>query len=181
MNSNNWKTVSSKVVHKNPFMQIREDEVIRPNGSTGAFYVLDRPPFSVIIPLTSNNETYLVGQYRYALKLFSWEFPMGSVENKSYLEIAKQELKEETGLIANKWVPIGTYAVAPGHASQMTEVYVAKELEQQEAAPEPNEFLTVKKVTLQQLEQDIESGIIIDGVTLAAFYLLGIYLKSSKF
>lgn len=178
--SSDWKTVNSKVVYKNPFMAIREDTVIRPNGTTGSFYVLDRSCFSIIIPLTPDFEIYLVGQYRYALQTFTWEFPMGSVAGKSHLEIAKQELKEETGLTAKHWVKIGEYAVSPGHASQKTQLFVATDLTQGKSNPEPNEFLTVKKIPLAQLEEWISHGTIIDGVTIAAFHLLEVYLKSSE-
>ena len=171
-----WQTLNSKVVYENKFLSVHEDLVVHPNGTHTLYYVIDRGPFSIIVPLTPTNETYLVGQYRYAIKKYSWEFPMGSVKGKGYLDMAKQELKEETGLTATSWVRVGKFAVAAGHANQITEVFLAKDLTSGKAEPEENEVLEAKKVALADIPSLIKSGEIIDGVTISAYYLLTLYL-----
>lgn len=172
MNGENRQTLSSKIVYSNPFMRIREDDVIRPNGVRAPYFVLERGQFSIIIPLTKKNEIYLVGQYRYAVDFYSWEFPMGFVEGLKPLAIARQELKEETGLIAKKWDLLGKFHVAPGHSSQKAYVFVAQDLVEGEKEPEENEFLEVKKVSLNQVGEMIKKGKILDGPTIVAYHFL---------
>ncbi|RJR15484.1 NUDIX hydrolase [Candidatus Microgenomates bacterium] len=179
MNSD-WKTVGKKLAYENPFMAIWEYDVVRPNGKRAPYYVLTRHPFSVIIPLTPDHQTYLVGQYRFAISQYSWEFPMGSVTGKDPLAMAKQELKEETGFIAKTWEEIGSYAVAPGHASQRTHVFIARDLTEGVAEPEEYEFLQLKKLPFTELETMIAKGEIVDGVTLTAVLLLKNYLQKKN-
>jgi len=178
MNGKKWKTLSSKIVYKNPFMKIREDEVIKPNGKASPFYVLDRfSPFSIIIPLEDDLKTYLVGQYRYSTKYYSWEFPMGGVINLSPLAIAKQELKEETGFSAKRWERLGKFQVSPGHASQEGFVFLAQDLKEGEPEPEENEFLEVKKMSIKKVGEMIKKGEILDGPTIIAYHLLEQHLE----
>lgn len=173
-----WKTLGSKLIYTNPYYTLIEEDVVRPNGNRAPYYILERPHFSIIIPITAENDTYLVGQYRYAVSEYSWEFPMGAVSNKSSLEIAKIELSEETGLLANDWKRIGKLNIAPGYSRQKAYVYLAKQLTQRKSHPEQNEFLKVKKISLSKVRDLIANGKILDGPTICAYYFLEIYLKN---
>ena len=177
MNERKWKTLSSRIVYRNPFFRIREDDVVRPNGIRAPYFVLERESFSIIIPLTKRGETYLVGQYRYPVKKYSWEFPMGLVEGKSPLETAKIELREETGLRAGKFCQIGSFYVANGHSNQRAYVFVAQDLTEGEPEPEENEFLEIKKISLKEMGEMIKKGEILDGPTIVAYHFLEGYLN----
>lgn len=176
-----WKTTSTRVVYKNPYMRIKKDMVTRSNGLTKPFYVLDRNgPFSIIIPVKNKNTTYIVGQYRYAAKYYSWEFPMGYVRKKTLLEMAKIELKQEVGLTASKWKKIGDFFVANGHSSQQSHVFIAQDLRQGYPEPEEGEFLTVRKIKFRELEKMISEKIILDGPTITAYYLYRDFISGEK-
>lgn len=177
MKDSDWKTLKSTTEYENPYMRIIRHDVVRPNDLAGPYFVLQRHPFSVVIPLTGTNETYLVGQYRYPISQYSWEFPMGSVIGKNQLEIAQQELVEETGLQALEWEEIGQFAVAPGHSSQIAKLFVARNLEQHLPKPEIGEILETKKISLTDLSRLITDGAIIDGVTICSYKLLEVYLE----
>ena len=94
---NPWKTKSSQVVYENPWISVREDQVVNPSGNDGIYGVVSMKGFAIgIIPLDEQQNTWLVGQYRYALNLYSWEIPMGGGPRQlPMLESAKRELKEE--------------------------------------------------------------------------------------
>jgi 8-oxo-dGTP pyrophosphatase MutT (NUDIX family) len=171
MDITDWKLINRKLVHANPYFQVYEQDMLRPNGTETNYYVVDRySPFSIIIPLTLSNETYLVNQYRIPTGKTSWEFPMGGVIGKKPLEIAKQELKEELGMTAKKWEKIGWFYVAHGFTSQKGYVFIARDLAHGEPEPEAGEFLEIKKFPIKQIGTMIQSGMIKDAPTITAYH-----------
>ena len=102
---NPWKPQSSKKIFENPWLSLHEDEVINPGGGLSHYGKISFKNLAIgIIPLDENNNTWLVGQYRYVPDCYSWEIPMGGGPlHIDPLESAKRELKEETGLIATDW------------------------------------------------------------------------------
>ena len=74
--------------------------MVSPGGSPGIYGVVHFKNRAIgVIPLDEAGYTYLVGQYRYPLQLYSWEIPEGGGPlDEDPLEAAKRELREETGL-----------------------------------------------------------------------------------
>jgi 8-oxo-dGTP pyrophosphatase MutT (NUDIX family) len=173
--STNWKTLSSKTLFKNKYFQLNEDEVLRPDGLTSMYYYQHRDPFSIIIPI-DKDEVYLVQQYRYNVKSLSWEFPMGYVEGKSPYDTAVTELKEETGMTAEKIEEIGMYWHGVGSSDQLVYVYVATGMQQGEATPEDGEFFELKKFKISDVGEMIKNGEILDGQSIVAYHYLENYL-----
>jgi ADP-ribose pyrophosphatase len=123
----------------------------------------------------------LVGQYRYAVDYFSWEFPMGHAENLGINEAALAELQQETGLIAKKIEEIGTFHPAPSHLTQVGHIFVATEYESGEKELEPSEIgMQDKWVTLSELKKMIKDGTIKDGPTLTSLKFFELYLEQNN-
>ena len=57
------RTKSSREVYRNAWMTVREDEIVRDDGSTGIYGVVDKPDFALIIP-QDDTGFWLVEQYR---------------------------------------------------------------------------------------------------------------------
>ena len=168
-----WIVRSSKTTFRNPYFSVEEQHVTRSNGTEGTYYIVDRGgPFSIVIPLFPDRTTLLVGQYRPASKLYSWEFPMGYVADVDPLTMAKQELKEETGYEAEHWKLIGRYFIGQGHTNQEAFVYRATSLTPGNAQPEEGELLEVKRVPVDEVKRLIQQGIIKDGPTIAAHSMM---------
>ncbi|QQG41400.1 MAG: NUDIX hydrolase [Candidatus Woesebacteria bacterium] len=175
---NDWKTKSSKVVHKNPRFSVREDGVITPNGRDAVFYVIDRPSVVFIIPLTRDNEVYLIHLSRYFTKKSNWEIPAGSSDNQDELSAAKRELKEETGLVSKDWSKLGELEVAAGMTGQMSHVFVAKDVKLTKENEKAEEGIDdMKKVSFKEVLQMIENEEIVNGPSMAALMLAGLKLK----
>src|SRR3954465_5022524 len=124
--------VSSRVVYRNPWMTVREDEVRRPDGSPGIFGVVEKPDFALVLP-RFHEGFWLVEQFRYPAGRRAWEFPQGSwgrdaVEDQ--VTLAHKELAEETGLRAGSMTHLGHLFEAYGFSTQGFDVYLATELEQ---------------------------------------------------
>lgn len=164
----------SKVVYENDWMSVREDKIQRSSGAAGIYGVVEKPDFSVIVPLEGRTLT-LVEQFRYPVGARYWEFPQGSSSDPSITEeqLARAELREETGLVASSLVHIGRHFPSYGFATQAYDIYLATELDQQERQLDAEEEdLICQNFSIEQVEQMIIEGVIKDAVTVAAFGLL---------
>jgi hypothetical protein len=105
---NPWQTLSSAPQYQNPWIRVREDQVLNPKGGAGIYGVVSMRNKAIgIIPIDADGNTWLVGQYRYTLNEYCWEIPMGGGPLEvDILESAQRELREETGLLARTWTRI---------------------------------------------------------------------------
>lgn len=178
---NPWKTKSSKKIYQNEWISFIIDQVVRPDGKRGIYSYVSKLPGVVIIPLTKNNELYFVGQWRYPIKKYSWELPMGTLEKgEQPLQTAKREFLEEANLTAKKWHKIGSAYFANGSLDQIAYLYLARGLSSKRGQPDGCEKLTIKKFNLTQIEKMIKTGKIHDAMTIVAFYKLLLYFKNPK-
>ena len=108
--ANPWKTLSSRAVYENPWIGVREDTVIRPDGLPGIYGVVHFKNRAVgVLPVDRDGAIWLVGQHRYPLDAYSWEIPEGGCpETESPEETARRELREETGLVAGRLELVAT-------------------------------------------------------------------------
>jgi ADP-ribose pyrophosphatase len=166
------KTLESKLVYKNKWMSVREDRIKRPSGADGIFGVVDKPDFVVILPV-HDGFIYIVEQYRYPVEKRFWELPQGSWEENSstdHLQMAAGELKEETGLVANRMTYLGHQFLAYGYSSQGYHMYLATDLELSETQLDAEEEgLISKKVSIEEFEAMILSGTIKDATTVNTY------------
>jgi 8-oxo-dGTP pyrophosphatase MutT (NUDIX family) len=173
------RQLSSRVVYRNRWMTVREDEIERDNGERGIYGVVEKYDSAIVLAI-EGEQIYLVEQYRYAPGVNSLEFPQGSLERNDVdpAEIAREELRAETGLVAKKLEPLGEIYIACGYANQKTFAFVAKGLTQAGRTPDPEEHdLAVRKVSLAELQRLIRDNVIKDSQTLAAW---GLYLARTS-
>lgn len=103
-----YEVISSSQVYKNPWIEVREDKVLGPDGKQGTFGVIDYGSGVSIVALDSRKNIYLVREYYYAIEQYGLQVPSGGIDEKETpLETAKRELKEETGITAKKWAELG--------------------------------------------------------------------------
>ncbi|MFI5778312.1 NUDIX domain-containing protein [Nocardia sp. NPDC051570] len=169
------ETLGSKTVYINPWMEVREDNVRRSDGSPGIFGVVHCPDFVMLVPM-DGDRLHLVEQYRYAQRRRCWEFPAGTLPERAVgdpLELAHRELREETGLRAGRLIRLGAVDTAPGCMAQRGEIFLATELTEGEPDREPEEQ-DMRSAWFDRavVERMIRAGEITDSQTLAAYSLL---------
>lgn len=167
------RQLSSRVVYRNPWMTVREDDIERDNGTRGIYGVIEKADSAIILAI-DGDDLYLVEQYRYAIGAKSLEFPQGSLERNDVApeEIAREELRAETGLVAGQLECLGPIHIACGYANQTTYAFIATELTQSSTKPDAEEHdLVVRKMSITEFAQLIRSNQIKDAQTLAAWAL----------
>ena len=167
------RQLSSRVVYRNTWMTVREDEVERDNGARGIYGVIEKYDSAIILPI-DGDQVYLIEQFRYPIGVTSLEFPQSSLEKNGIdpLEIARDELRAETGLVAASLEYLGEIYIACGYSNQKTYAFIATGLTQAARKPDVEEHdLVVRNVSLAELRQLIRDNVIKDAQTLAAWAL----------
>ena len=174
--TNPWKTLSTREVYSNPWIRVREDQVINPSGNPGIYGVVEYKNRAVgVIPIDDEGFTWLVGQYRYTHDIYEWEIPEGGCpEGESLTECAKRELLEETGIIARDYEMIfDGIQLSNSVSDEKAWIFVARGLSFVNATPEDTEKLEVKKVPLAQAIEMALNGDIRDAMSVAGLLKLG--------
>lgn len=171
-----WKFKSSKKIYDNPWLSLKEDEVINPGGGVSHYGKINFKNLAIgIIPLDKENNTWLVGQYRYVPDCYSWEIPMGGGPlDINPLKSAKRELKEETGLSATHWEELMHLHTSNSVTDERGIVYVAKNLSEGDTEFEETEDLKIIKLPLEEAVQRVMDGEITDSVSVAGLLKLAI-------
>lgn len=164
--------LGSRVVYENQWMRVREDSIQRRDGSNGIYGVVEKADFAVIVPLTDDGRLHLVEQFRYPVGARYWELPQGAWEetpDTSFLEVAKGELKEETGLESDDISYVGHLFQAYGYSTQGYHIFLAKDLRGTDSDRSVEEQdLVASTFRLSKVDDMIRDGRIKDATTIAA-------------
>ena len=179
---NPWKIVDEKKTYDNPWITLTHYNVINPSGGEGIYGKVHFKNTAIgIVPVDSEMNTYLVGQFRFTIDQYSWEIPEGGCpKNENPLLGAKRELLEETGLKAARWEVLGTSYLSNSVSDENSVFYLATQLTQHEAEPEETEELIIKKIPLQTAFDMIDDGEITDSLTILALRKVQVLLLKCK-
>ena len=170
-----WKTTSTRIAYENPWIRVREDQVIRPDGQPGLYGVVEIRPSVGVVAVNARDEVVLVGQWRYALNRHSWEIPRGGSfpSETDMLDVAKRELAEEAGVKAARWDVLGPVDVCNGVANDVQTLFLASELSETPMNLDPEEDIVVawkpfSEVVAMALDGRITEVCSIAGILMAA-------------
>jgi 8-oxo-dGTP pyrophosphatase MutT (NUDIX family) len=177
-----WKVTSEKAVYDNPWINVTEYQVINPSGNPGIYGKVHFKNVAIgVLPLDEELNTYLVGQFRFALGQYSWEMPEGGGPvGTEPLISAKRELLEETGLKADRWTEIQRLYLSNSVCDELSILYLARGLQQFEAEPEDTEQLLVKKLPFKDVYEMVCNGRITDAMTIAAVLKVQLLMLEGK-
>ncbi|QCR20893.1 NUDIX domain-containing protein [Agrococcus sp. SGAir0287] len=165
-------------------MRLREDEVVRPDGGSGIYGVVEvANPAVFVVALTDDDEVVLVHLYRYTTGRWSIEVPAGSTDGEDALVAARRELAEETGLEAAEWIRVGGMSSLNGICDAPEHVFLARGLRPvgggaaaTRATQEEEGIADVRRVPFGEVLAMIGRGEIVDAETMAAMLHVAVHL-----
>lgn len=174
------KKVDGEVVFQGKIIHVRHDYVELENGKVKLREVVVHPG-AVVMLAVHEGHTYMVRQYRYCIGQELLEVPAGKLEKgETPLFAAMRELREETGVTAEKLVYFGSTYPSPGFCDEELHIYLALGLTEGEASPDEDEFLTVEKIDIDKLAKMIVRGELQDGKTISAVFMAREYLRNGQ-
>ncbi|MER7072031.1 NUDIX hydrolase [Terrabacter sp. NPDC000476] len=170
-----WPVRHTRVVYENAWLRVREDDVVRPDGSPGVFGVVElRRPAVFVVALTEADEVVLVTVDRHTVGR-SVEVPAGGTDGEDPLVAARRELAEETGLAAAEWQQVGTMNALNGVCRAPETVFLARGLTPVDGADgharAEEGIAAVTPVPVAEVLGMLRDGAITDGETIAALML----------
>jgi len=178
---NPWTILSERAVYDNKWIGVTEYDVINPSGGKGIYGVVHFKSLAIgVVPLDEDLNTWLVGQYRFPLKQYSWEIPEGGGDPAvAPMESAQRELLEETGLVAKEWTPLMEMHLSNSVSDEKAILFLARQLEQREPEPEETEQLVVRKVPFEEAYRMVMDGVITDSMSVAAILKVKILINEA--
>jgi 8-oxo-dGTP pyrophosphatase MutT (NUDIX family) len=177
-----WRTLGSRVIYDNPWITVREDQVLRPDGQPGIYGVVHMKTWAVgVVARTDDAATLLVGQYRYTLDAYSWEIPEGGGATcQTLLASAQRELMEETGVSASRWSYLGEVHTSNSVTDESGVIFVAEGLAFGRPTPEGTERIEVRRLPLAEAVDLADSGEISDSLSVIGLLRAERWLQAGR-
>lgn len=173
--------VSTKTLVTNHWHRYCVDRFRRRDGSLGDYYHIDMTGACGIIPIFDDGSTLLLKVYRYLLDQTLWEFPIGGmIPGDDPLAVAKKELQEEAGLLAEDWQELGRFAPYKGASTEIDYFYLARDLTWTDQSLEPSEEISVHPMSLSEARQRLFDQPLIDGQSIVGLNLLDRHLATLR-
>jgi ADP-ribose diphosphatase len=137
---------------------------------------------AVIIAAMQDKETILlVNEYAVGTERYELGLPKGLVEvNETLEEAANRELQEEIGMKAKNLQYISTLALAPNYMAHLTDLIIATDLTASKLIGDEPEPLEVVPYNINEIDDLILSGKIIEARSIASLFIVKKYLLKSN-
>lgn len=181
MKLEDFKVLDSEEIYKGKIVHLVKDKVSLPNGNHSYWELIHHIGAAAVIPIDNDGNIVMVEQYRHASKQITLEIPAGTLEkNEDPLVCAKRELEEETGYKSDNIEFLIKFYSAIGFCDEIIHVYVARNLQISKMNLDEDEFVTLKKYSLNELIQKIFSGEIIDNKTISSILAYNYQINQKK-
>lgn len=176
------ETIRSEQLVDGVLLKAYRDDVRLPDGGESVREWIDHPGAAAVVPLFEDGTTLLVRQYRYPPRRAFLEVPAGKLDHdgEAPAEVAKRELKEETGCDAERVVPIGKTYPCIGYSNEVIHFFVARGLTRGERDLEEGEFMEVVSVGFEEALRMARDGDLLDMKTVAALFYAETHLRRQE-
>ncbi len=146
------KCISQKYIFNGRIINLRVDDITLPNGEPAIREVVEHPGGVGVLALDENYNVICVRQYRYPYSEVTLEIPAGKKDKgEEPLICGMRELKEETGITAERFIPLGRVYPTPGYVDEVIHLFLALGLQKGECNPDEDEFVETEWIPLDTL------------------------------
>lgn len=150
--------------YKNKWIEVVEDQVIRPDGKPGIFGIVNMLGGVSVLPLDDEGYVYMTEEFHYAIGINDIETASGGIEgNEESVETAKRELKEELGIEAEEWIDLGLVNPFTTVIKSPQKMFLAKKLKFGKDNQEATENIKIVKVKLAEAVKMVMDSVITHG------------------
>lgn len=173
--------IGTRTVHRGYYLDVRVDEVLTPAGRRTTRDIVDHPGAVAIVALDDAERVLMVRQFRLAAGRTLLEIPAGTLDRAADGSLedpdlaARRELEEETGVRAGRWEHLGAFWTAPGFATELMHLYLARGLvpaDEERLGPDTDEHLELEHIPWREAIAMVERGEIADAKSLVGILRL---------
>jgi ADP-ribose pyrophosphatase len=125
-----WRILQSREAYRDPWVNLRRDEVIRPDGQPGSYCVVGVKPGVCVVAVDDRGTMHLTEEFHYGVGRVTIEAVSGGVEvGEAAAEAAERELREELGITARRWIDLGTVDPFTANVVSPTRLFLARDLQ----------------------------------------------------
>ena len=169
----------SEVRYDGPVFTVTSDIAELEDGTSALRDVVHHNGGVCVIPITENNEIYVVKQFRYPFQTVTVEIPAGKInKGENHYDCGKRELLEETGCTCEEYSYLGCLYPTPAYDTEIIHIYMARGLSRGNQNLDSDEFLDVEKIPLESAVDMVMNGEILDSKTQIA--ILYAYTKKKS-
>ena len=173
---------SSETIYDGSILRVEKWQVTCPNGHAAPREIVVHKGAAAVIPVYEDGTTLLVRQHRVSVDRVTLEIPAGKLDSwgEDPYDCAVRELKEETGLAAERFTLLTSLLTTPGFCTEKIAIYLAEGLSQGETNPDEDEFLGLVRMPLDEAVDMVMRGDIRDGKTVAGLLMAKNVLEKRK-
>jgi 8-oxo-dGTP pyrophosphatase MutT (NUDIX family) len=162
---------SGQFRYRGKIVDVSVETVSLPDGQKFELEHVWHPGGAAAVAVDGEKRVCLLRQYRPIARDWMWEVPAGKRDDgEEPLQTIQRELREEAGVTAGQWIPLGRYYSSPGIFDELIHLWLADDLSEAERDPEPHELIEVHWLDLDRAMDMVRDGQIVDGKTAIALY-----------
>ncbi|MBT8352775.1 MAG: NUDIX hydrolase [Deltaproteobacteria bacterium] len=167
----------SEEIYKGRQFSFYKEHVTLPHNVETEMAFVRHPGSAVIVPLFQDQTIGVIKQFRHAINDTIYEIPAGTIDGgESPIQCAKRELEEETGYAASKFTALGKTLLLPAYSDEISYIYLARDMTKTEQTLDEDEIIEVHQYHIHDILQMIDTGIIIDALSILAILRATRYL-----
>jgi 8-oxo-dGTP pyrophosphatase MutT (NUDIX family) len=176
-----FERIGSREIYRNPYLRIEAHDVVHPSGVPGEHALIVTPHCSAVV-VADGGDLLFTRQPRFGAQAEILEIVKGGAEaEETALECAQRETREELGIIAVHWEPLGVLYEIPSLMDAAVELFLAHGIEHVDDVPDAVESIELVRVPEEAAIRAAASGQINDAVTAAALLRYGVLRRILRF
>lgn len=164
------KRINRELKYKGSMLKVYADTISVPNGNVVQWDFIGHNGAAAVLPVTDDGKIVMVRQYRNALDRETLEIPAGGLNkpDEPTIVAAARELEEETGFKCEQLEKLISISTAVAFCDEKIDIYLATKLIPSKQHLDEDEYIQVESYTINELEDMIYEGKIIDSKTVAS-------------